>query len=195
MDLTEFFGGAWDPETDEQYQAILQQVRTVVPSCFNRFDCTAAHSPSWDNCVKWSIACKCGSAEGAVLGHPLDELAGDDSLKGQFVGPMAFRCAACDEVTEMFDSAAHGYDAMISPPGQSFNASYRGEGPRSVAACPDCSCTKCSVVGVFTHSHFDHIEDDPELIGVAQDYFDGFACKATCAGCHKERWVASFELA
>jgi hypothetical protein len=196
MDISELFGGnAADHDSEEQYQAILERVRTVPPSCLGGFTCNPAHAAEWDNFARWSIACKCGNTHGAVLGYPLDELTGDDSLRGQFAGPLAFRCAACDTVTEMFDSAAHGYNAMISPPGKSFDASHRGDGPRSVAACPGCAEAECAVVGEFGHSHFDHIEDEPDLLDVAQDYFDGFACKATCANCGKERWVASFELA
>lgn len=191
----QFDDDRWDPDADEEYQAILQQVRTVAPSCLNELRATAVHGAAWESRVKWAIACACGGATGAVLGYPLDELSGNASLKGQFVGPLALRCAACDKVTEMFDSRAHGFNAMISPPGKSYDASYRGEGPRAAARCPKCAGSESAVVGEFTHSHFDHIDDDPSLLKVAQDYFDWFACKATCGACGHEWRVADFELA
>lgn len=197
MDISQLFGGdAWDPDTDDDYQAILERVRTVPPSCLRALKAIPAHSEEWDSRAKWTIACSCGNSTGTVLGYPLDELAGEASLKGQFAGPLAFRCAACDKVTEMFDSAAHGYNAEISK-GSSLkhDGGYRGEGPRVAAACPKCSRASGAVACEFTHSHFDHIEDDPNLLDAAQDYFDGFGCKATCAECGHARWVSEYELA
>lgn len=197
MDISQTFGGnAWDPEADEDYQAILRQVRTVPPACFGKLHSTPAHAAEWNGHARWSVACPCGNATGAVLGYPLDEVSGDSSLKDLFVGPLAFRCSTCDAVTEMFDSAAHGYNAEISKEsGVPETGGYRGEGPRAAAACPGCGKSAYRVVGDFSHSHFDHIEDEPDLLDSAQDYFDGFGCVATCASCGHEWWVASFELA
>lgn len=197
MDISELFGSEpWDPDTDEEFQAVLHQVRTVPPSCLCELTATPSHSEQWSSRATWTLACACGNTEGAVLGYPLDEITDDPSLKGQFVGPLAFRCASCDQVTEMFDSALHGYDAEISKGSPlSHSVGYRGDGPRLAAKCPQCAATKCAVTCDFTHSHFDHIEDESDLLEVAQDYFDGFGCKATCAGCGHEWWVAGFELA
>lgn len=195
MDVSEFLTGQpWDPETDEEYQAVLRQLRTKPPTCLQGFVCTPKHSEKWDHQARWAIACKCGSAKGAVLGHVVQHP--NYPSKKPFVGPLAFRCSACDTVTEMFDTMLHGYDAEISKGTSSFiHVHLRGEGPRSAAGCPKCRGTTFTVVCSFSHSHFDHIWDEPELLGAAQDYFDGFGPDSTCAACGHEACLTGFELA
>src|SRR5690606_27173621 len=106
-----FGDDGWDIETDEEYAAILGQVRTTPPRCLKDVAATLVKDEEWRDRVRWSIACRCGGERGALLGYPLDELSGDPERAGLFACPIAFRCAACDRVAEVFDSAEHGYNA------------------------------------------------------------------------------------
>jgi len=183
----------WDELSDADIDRIIARVQTTPPTCLQGLACEPAHDDEWEDRVRWSIACRCGGRTGTILGYPLREVSGDSNAPDQFVGPLAFRCASCGTTTEVIDTSVHGYNAELTPS----DATMRGDpdAPRTPARCPSCANGACSVVLSFGHSHFDHIEDDPSLADRAQDFFDSFACLATCAACGHEWWVAEFELA
>jgi hypothetical protein len=113
------------------------------------------------------------------------------------LSPLAFRCAKCGTVTEIIDTNEHGYDAENGKIIESeFRSStIRGNGERSAFPCTECKETEFQPTALFMHSHFDLIEDFPELEPRVQDFFDAFGCKGKCANCGTESSIADFELA
>lgn len=183
----------WSEMSDADIDRVIRRVQTTPPTCLQGFVCRAAHAEDWEDRARWSIACRCGGEVGTALGYPINEVSGDPNASDQFVGPLAFRCAACGVTTEIIDTGVHGYNAELTHS----DGTMRGDPDalRTPARCPSCANDTCSVVLSFGHSHFDHIEDDPSLADRAQDLFDSFACLAGCSACGDEWWVAEFELA
>jgi len=177
---------------DDWYDNLRRQVEETPPRCLNGFDARPGgkvHGNSeW---CSWELRCRCGNETGRVLGYSAKERNPDDKGPEMFLSPLAFECPMCGERTEIVDVAEHGYDAEICKT----CTTMRGEGPRIVLACANCSKTEFKVVTNFLHSHFDHIEDEPALAPRAQDFFDGFGCAGTCKNCGHDVQIANYELA
>ena len=112
------------------------------------------------------------------------------------MSPLAFKCSECGRCTEIIDTHVHGYDGEYDRRfGKVNKTTKRGGGAREIFLCHKCESAEFTAVGSFPHSHFDHIEDEPELEPYAMDFFDSFALKAVCTSCRHEMFVCSYELA
>lgn len=172
---------------DEWFQRIARHVQQTPPRCLGGFSFPAPKEPQpWADSVAWPLTCSCGGTTGQFLGYP--------SPSGDWLlSPLAFRCSKCAMVTDVFDSNRHGYNSEIGSGG---GCGYPlGTGEPTAFACPKCSGTDFSVSGHFMHSHFDIIEDEPELEPRAQDFFDSVDFRGTCTGCGATVGFANFETA
>jgi hypothetical protein len=171
-------------------------LQATPPSCIAGFRAKAVHGAKWRNGVEWSLRCACGSGSGAVLAYPLSSL--DATFRGEefWVSPMRLRCEQCSKVTEIIDTARHGYDAQLAAiSGRKHGGGYRGSGDPTAVHCPRCGAVNCSVRARFSHPHLDLFEDEPQLRPRAQEFFDVFTLRAKCCGCGEDWKVTSFELA
>ena len=169
---------------DDEDVDVEALVRRTPPACVNSFHLTPSQSPEpleYGVTTNWQLGCACGSDSGQLLGHRLDEL--NPTYKGDlFVGPLAFECSACGRVTELLDTAIHGYHAEVGKlEGGVGSAKLRGAGPRTRYACPGCQKTSFRMLVGFVYWDFDIIEDEPHL--PAQEFFNEFLLYCTCVDC------------
>lgn len=180
----------------EWFDKVVRHVLHTPPSCLSGFVCEPITSGSWANRAIWTVTCRCGESIGRVLGYQLGDFNPEYKGGDRFIGPLAFRCSACDRVTEVIDTKQHGYNSEIGKPdGKSWDSNYRGTGERVTIPCPGCKGQLFSVTTEFGHQHFDLVEDEPELEPRAKEYFDSFALRGRCVGCGKESVLTDFELA
>lgn len=135
----------------------------------------------------YKLSCPCGHDRFLILGHPFRNDRGDPI----FVSPLALRCAACQTVTELIDTARHGYDAELGLP----TATIRGHGPRSPYACDTCGIRPMAAHVRLVHSGEELADSFLEDFPNPQDYFGSFSLVGTCAGCNRQLSVADFECA
>jgi hypothetical protein len=172
---------------------ISRRMRTTVPRCIRSFVATPAERPEpWKgtDIAVWQLACTCGWQHGKFLGYPLSRY--NTKYAGSaFVGPIAFECARCGRVTEMFDTNQHGYhaDACASP------SHICGEGPREAFGCPDCAGKYFAITTSFFYwpASVDLVEDEPEgFESRAQDLFCEFVAHGVCETCRKATRFTDF---
>ncbi len=175
-------------------------IRSTPPRCLQGFDPVWVEPTekvdSWSALAKWKLICPCGCSKGSIYGYSLVKMS--DRWDGPlfFLSPLAFKCSDCGRCTEIIDTHVHGYDGEFERRSGKVNKiTKRGSGAREVFQCHDCEQTEFTMEASFVFSHFDHIEDEPELGPYAMDFFDWFALKATCASCKHEMSVGSYELA
>lgn len=183
-------------ENDEYrawYERMVRQVLEKPPSCLDGFqaECVPLKDDIWNDRVEWKIICPCGGDNGKILGYPLAELKSDYDGPVLFVSPLAYECSSCDRTIEIIDTNRHGYDGEYGYG----SATIRGQGDRKSFACRSCNAMTFRVETCFQHSHFDHVQDEPELKPVAQNYFDWFACTGICISCGEEQGFGDYELA
>src|SRR5262249_44521776 len=140
-----------------------------APSCIAGFELqrtTPKSRASQQQGTAFALSCKCGSKEGAVLGYPLRDLR-RDYTGTQFVGPLAFTCSSCQQLTEIIDSDVHGYHGALkrylgesSPP-----ATISGKGVRKTFECPNCSGTMLRVTAEFFYSGAEQDIEEEEHTG------------------------------
>ena len=176
-------------------ERMIAQVQSKPPRCLEGFRATTAPQEEWPEHVDWALGCQCGAERGSILGYSLRDVMPDYHGTEVFVSPMAFLCSACGATTELIDTAKHGYNSEISTMEESSDATVRRTGERKKFACPGCQGETFSVKTTFGHSHFDLIEDEPDLEPRAQDFFDSFNCRGQCEKCGQWADFASFELA
>jgi hypothetical protein len=173
-------------------------VQSTVPTCLQKFKAIGpkVDPEVWHQSVSWKLECPCGNSIGAVLGYPLRDYVRDYSGPETFLSPLAFRCAKCGMLTELIDTNEHGYDAENGKELKSEyrGATIRGNGERIAFPCRNCKKTEIEPTARFFHSHFDLIEDFPELEPRVQDFFDAFGCSGKCTTCGTESSIADFEL-
>ena len=136
----------------------------------------------------FTLLCTCGHGKHFVLGHYWRNPDWHNALL--FVGPFAIRCGACGKVTELFDSAIHGWDGELG-----HSASYRGEGERA-----EFSCDRCGLQQVQVFARFEYPGDllgpgNEEFRGREQDLFSWFSLLGKCAGCGRLLEVSDCECA
>lgn len=163
---------------------IANRMRTTVPRCIASFVCTSAARPEPrqnDDIAVWRISCKCGGQHGAFLGYPLRDF--NTTYAGtEFIGPLGFACAKCEQITEVFDTDQHGYHAEAC----GMSSKICGEGPREKFACPTCAGTDFEVLTSFFFwpASIDLVEDEPEEFeSRAQDLFCEFVAHGRCQAC------------
>lgn len=180
------------------YERMVRQVLEHPPTCLQGFE-TRSIPPAddfWDDRTTWNLACPCGNGSGQILGYSLKEFREDYEGPLMFVTPLAFRCSACRKTTEIIDTDLHGYDGECKARFGGYGAAtYRGTGERAIYTCRECKNTAFHVTACFQYSHFDIIEDEPELESVAQDFFDWFDCGGVCTSCGIQQSIGDYELA
>lgn len=178
---------------DAWLENLIEHVQRTPPACLAAVRATPVISGPWNHNARWSLACPCGCELGLCMGFPCQNP--DVPSHRRFACPLAFGCPSCGRETVFFDSKFHGYDAAISPGGVNQFPGIREEGPKSAAACKFCGATLFALIVSFTHSHFDIIEDEPDLAPQAQDYFDWFVCAGVCVECGRESCLSDYETA
>lgn len=171
---------------------VEEHICSNPPGCGRGFSLTEAKLPeSFDVtlCTGYALSCQCGNNEGWILGYPLEEGAPD------FVTPLGFQCASCDAVTEILDTAIHGYHAEVAKfEGGPGSCKIRGEGPRTRFPCPKCSQERFTVTVGFLYWDYEicyfEVEDLAEgkegngILEHPQDFFNEFVIYAECLNCH-----------
>jgi hypothetical protein len=61
----------------------------------------------------WKLACSCGHGTGPFLGYRLSDYSDATDCGDIFISPLAFKCGACETVTELLDTDKHGYHAQF----------------------------------------------------------------------------------
>ncbi len=180
------------------YERMVRQVQGHAPACLRGFQ-SKMILPSdlvWDDRTYWEIACSCGSKTGQIIGYSLRYLKSDYEGPLTFVTPLGFQCSSCSLNIEIIDTDLHGYDGECKARFGGYGAAtYRGSGKRSVFSCHECGDSQLTVIPCFQYSHFDIIEDEPELESVAQDFFDWFDCEVKCLSCGHSQSAGDYELA
>jgi hypothetical protein len=144
--------------------------------------------PEHVNPVFW-LRCTCGCDSHFVLGHYWRNPDYGNVLV--FVSPLALRCSACGKVSELLDTAIHGYDPEVG----GISATYRGEGEQAEFACDKCGPRQFQVFARFEYpdhlaaAHFD------DYRGRWQDLFSWFSLIGKCTGCDRLIAVTNFECA
>ncbi len=162
-------------------ERITLQLQTTPPACLDGFGATPADPPfEWDDRIRsvWQLACACGSEQGQLLGY------GPHGTAGSLISPIGFGCSACGKVTEIIDTARHGYHADVAKrEGSTGSAKYRGEGARTAWHCPQCSgqALRVTVAFIFWEAALDLAEDEPDW--PLQGFFNVFLLFARCADC------------
>ena len=182
---------------DDFTEKMARQVRTTPPTCLSGFRTSPSHADEWDDWAVWSLACSCGATKGKLMGHPLKECDPEYDGPPLFVSPLAFLCSSCGKTTEIIDTKKHGYNSEVGKDeeGKSWDSNYRGTGQGQPVPCPACGGSEFEIMACCSHSHFDLIEDEPELAPRAQEFFDAFECRGGCAACGEDASLADFELA
>jgi hypothetical protein len=177
-----------------RFRAAEERLRNTPPRCLDGFKVEPAtladvafdgHGAAFNKV--YMLACNCGRDRFRVLGHQLDNGRGD----AIFVSPLALECAACGKVTELIDTARHGYDAELGHGGQTI----RGQGPRTHYACDQCGVRPMTAYARFEHSGEELADSFIEEFPNTQDYFGWFSLAGTCDGCKRMLNVTDFECA
>jgi hypothetical protein len=108
-----------------------------------------------------------------------------------FVSPLAFRCGSCGNVTELFDTAIHGYDAEIG----GIQTNYRGVGKRAEFACDKCGPRQLHVFVRFEYPDDLFSPYCQEFRGREHEMFSWFSVIGNCEGCGRLLQVTDFECA
>ena len=175
-------------------RAAEERIRTTPPRCLDGF--IVRLSPplgiAFDGHGEplnkvYHLACNCQADLHKVLGHYETNDYGDRI----FVSPLALECVACGAVTELFDSAVHGYDPEVC----GHSTTIRGAGARQHFACD-----RCGIKPLRVHARFEHssevLEDSTgEFTGNEPNLFTWFTLVGDCTGCRRMLTIADFECA
>jgi hypothetical protein len=136
------------------------------------------------------LSCMCGSDKHYVFAHPWTNPEQPDQFL--FLSPLVLQCVGCKKLSELIDTAVHGYDAELG----NGSATMRGEGKREEVECGGCDLHK--VLQVFVRFEYPDdllTEDVKEYEGRQQDLFTWFSLVAQCAKCGSLLPVADYECA
>ncbi|MBO0698148.1 MAG: hypothetical protein J2P46_07125 [Zavarzinella sp.] len=186
-------------------KALQHLVHSTPPRCLRRLRAKRVPVPAkwgngvamrWDVAAAWRLACRCGSGEGALLGHPLAALSPEAAGDHSFVSPFAFRCARCGKTTKILDTDVDGTGAELAKlDGDDIGcAAYRGAGRKRPFPCPKCGTPRGETVVAlfFTKDYMDDLEDD----GIAfafENLFSGVRIYYRCSGCGKRTMVTDID--
>jgi hypothetical protein len=135
------------------------------------------------------LLCTCGCDSHLILGHYWRNPDFQNVLV--FVSPIALCCSVCGKVTELFDTAIHGYDAEVV----GIPSSYRGEGKRTEFVCDKCGPRQVQVFARFEYPNDMVGSEFDEYRGREQDLFSWISLIGKCADCGRMIEVAEFECA
>ena len=165
---------------------LVERLRMAAPSCLKDFKIAPAQLPEPVDshpCAVWQIACRCGSAIGQFLGHPLKDYNAEYDGPECFLSPLAFACSDCKAVTELLDTDRHGYHPEVARRDgkQGGSAKLRGAGARRTFACPGCGGDQFLVTVGFVFWHPDELAE--EFDDAWEELFSVFLCHCQCARC------------
>jgi hypothetical protein len=176
-------------------KALQRLVRSRPPRCLRRLTTRRVPVPAkwghgvamrWDAAAAWKLACPCGKAQGALLGHPLADLNPEVPRDKSFVSPFSFRCARCDLTTKFLDTDVDGTGAELARlDGDDIGcAAYRGTGRKQRFPCPKCGGTRGEVFVAlfFTKDYVDDLEEDG-IAFPAENLFSGVRVYYRCSSC------------
>ncbi len=168
-------------------KSILALIRSTPPRCLRRFRAVLVPAAkSRDLVTAWKLVCRCGSAEGAVLGHPLGDLKPGFEEVPLFVSPLSFRCARCGAVTKLLDTDADGTGAELARlNGSAIGcAAYRGRGRKKPYPCRRCGVSRGEVVVTLWYNE-DYIYDleDDGIEFPFENLFSGVHAHSRCSEC------------
>lgn len=199
------WAGLSDEENDEDFDALEaealarvraaeERIRRTPPRCLDGF--VVHPAPPLDFALDghgeelnkvFRLSCKCSGRLHKVLGHLGKTMYGDSI----FVSPLALECVACGAVTEVFDSAVHGYDPEVC----GHDTSLRGSGARQHFACDRCGIAPARIHARFEHSSEVLDDSTGEFTGNEHNLFTWFTLVDECTGCGRLLTIAAFECA
>jgi hypothetical protein len=169
---------------DNEIDQIESHVSATPPGCLLAFRVLPAVSrrpPNNSFSTTWDLACRCGCENGNLLGHPLGAL-NPNYGGGLFVSPLAFKCASCQQMSEILDTKVHGYHAEVAKiEGGTGSVKFRGSGDRKTFTCSNCANSRFKITVGFVYWDFDMILDEPGL--AAENFFNEFLMYCLCADC------------
>jgi hypothetical protein len=174
-------------------KAVKEEMRQTPPRCLRGFRLEPAIGPEADTFHSFTTAfrpfCMCGQDAGRVLGYALSALNPQYAGPETFVGPLAFACSRCEKITEIIDTAQHGYHSESG----CGSAVYRGQSARSSYSCPKCRTNEFRTVFTFVYwdAAFDVKWDEPEI--PLENYFNGFQAHGLCVKCGVLVFIAGFD--
>lgn len=176
------------------HRRLHEQLLHLPPACISGFAATPVkqeHPGFWCRTTFW-LSCRCTTTDGnhgRVLGYSLGDYNLGYAKPVQFVSPLGYACRMCEKVTEVIDTARHGYHGMLSS-----SAVIRGDGPRRYFQCPTCTKEEFSLIVTFVYwqGALDEMEGEPAE--KLTDYFNGFLAHGNCVGCGETSLIAGFDL-
>ena len=165
---------------------LVERAWATPPRCLESFVAAPVVEPpdgTFNELGYFALACTCGNDSFKVLGHPQE-----DEL---FAAPLGLTCTVCDKSAELFDIAAHGYDAELG------HGCYscRGTGAQSEYSCLACQSSAFGAQAGFSYQ-IEPIEDfGPENQDRIQDLFDWFYLDVRCKNCGEAAGVSDYECA
>lgn len=165
---------------------LIARLLTTPPSCLEGFKVETGTFPEpfgEDPCSVWRISCRCEGSHGRFLGYELKEIALESGEREGFVSPLAFQCAACEEITELLDTDRHGYHAAVARLQNHSTGScyHRGEGPRKAFLCPGCGGQSFAITVGFVYWNIDELAEYFDKAW--EDLFSLFLCECRCEAC------------
>lgn len=178
------------PRTQAAEKVRVASVSTP-PRCLRRLQAESAPVPAeWpgDLPAAWSLACPCGSREGAVV---VEAGAASDWRE---VRRLAFRCVRCATATEFLDTWADGSTAETEgPTGAGPDADASAEATRPFA-CPRCGASRGTVVVVLYYQEASASLADKDGGAVPlENLFDYVRVCIECSQCGERSLAAETE--
>lgn len=181
---------------DEARKGLIKYFSTHPPRCLMEFVIAPAHleGVAFDghgeelNTI-FSVSCSCGHNRHFILGHYWRNPAYKNVLV--FVSPLALRCEACGEITELIDTDVHGYDSELG----NGSCTMRGKGRRDEFKCEECGVHPFNVYARFEYPDDLFTDDFQDFRGREQDLFTWFSLVGTCSNCSRLRAITDFECA
>lgn len=176
-------------------EQLVERLRTTAPSCLKGVKVIPTRLPEpFDNnpCSVWQVACRCGALQGRLLGYSLKDYNAEYNGPECFLTPLAFECAACNQVTELLDTDLHGYHAEVArlEGDEAGAAKLRGKGPRQAFRCPGCGGHSFEVTVGFVFWNPDELAE--EFDAHWEDLFSVFLCHCKCDGCGQSSQPTDF---
>jgi hypothetical protein len=107
------------------------------------------------------------------------------------LSPLVLECTACAKISELLDTAVHGYDSELGHG----SATARAQGKRVVFECQDCGRQPLEAFVRFEYPDDLFDSNFPEFAGRQQELFTWFSLVGRCARCLHILRVADFECA
>lgn len=164
---------------------LVERAWATPPRCLDSFAVGPVVEPpagTFNELGYFELACMCGSDSFRVFGHPLE-----DEL---FAAPLSLTCILCGKSSELFDIAAHGYDAELGHGCYS----VRGTGAPSEYSCQGCKSSDFTAQAGFSYQ-LEPEELEPEDQERIQDLFDWFYLDVRCKNCDEPASVSDYECA